>query len=337
MPPIQPSLRGSLLTGASALALSISGSGAHAQGATPQGSTIWVEGALFATAGGSFNIPSIPGLGAPFTSFNPRDGIEGAFGLDYRFPDQPWWHFVFDVRYGETGAVRNQSSSSSSSTSFIPGFPYFTSINTATTSATQAAERESHLVADFMIGRDLGVGANQPELQFGIRIADLHAAAQAHENSTTTTTSTTFFFLSPVPFSISSRTTTASSVAAWNSNFFGGGPRAAITGAVPITGSWTFDYEAGIAALFGQRSLNFSMTSSPGGSVFSSSNPTVFVFNADAWVALSYWFTPHVKLSGGIRTDFYDSALTTFNVNTGALQNISRDYWGPFLRLTGRF
>jgi hypothetical protein len=44
-----------------------------------------------------------------------------------------------------------------------------------------------------------------------------------------------------------------------------------------------------------------------------------------------------VKLSDGIRTDFYDSALTTYNINTGAVQNISRDFLGPFLRLTGTF
>jgi hypothetical protein len=341
MPPIQPSIRGSLLTGASALALSISGSGAQAQstaGFGSQGSTIWVEGGLFATAGGSYNIPSIPGLGAPFTSFNPQGGIEGAFGLDYRLPNDPAWHYVFDFRYGQSRTASSNSSSSSSSSSVFGSLFYFSSIKTATTSTTQATEWESHFVADFMIGRDLGVGATPPELQFGIRIAALHAAAQARENSTSTSTSTPFYFLDPFPLGPSTTTTTsASAFAAWNSDFFGGGPRVAITGAVPIVGFWTFDYEAGVAELFGQRSLNFNMTTSTGGMAFTTTSPNVFVFNADAWVALSYWFTPHVKLSGGIRTDFYDSALATYNINTGAVQNISRDFWGPFLRLTGTF
>ncbi len=42
-------------------------------------------------------------------------------------------------------------------------------------------------------------------------------------------------------------------------------------------------------------------------------------------------------MSGGIRADFYDSALLTYNVDTGALQGLNRLYWGPFLRLTGTF
>src|SRR5579862_3764999 len=109
MPPVQPSLRGSLLTGASVVTLSVSASGAHAQNvhpgaapSVPAPAFVWVEGALFQPSpGGSFNIQSIPGLGAPYTAFNPLNGIEGAFGFDYQPSQQPW-HFIFDFRYGRT-------------------------------------------------------------------------------------------------------------------------------------------------------------------------------------------------------------------------------------------
>jgi hypothetical protein len=364
MPPIQPSLRGSLLTGASAFALSVSGAGASAQSnpgsqtssALPQW-TVWAEGGSFQTAGGPVNIPSIPALGAPFTSLNPLGGIEGAFGFDYRFTNDPLWHFVFDFRYGGSRTVDSNSSSSSSSSStnfithgfasgpFLTKIPLTTTIRkaTANSTSTQASEWESHLVTDFMIGRDLGIGANRPEIELGLRIADLRASGQISEttNSTTTTTTTATFYsyLSGTshPTSTNSTSAATSAFGSWNSQFFGFGPRAAITGGVPLVGVWTFDYEAGVAELFGYRTFNFNVTSSTGGSIAINSNPMVAVFNADAWIALSYRFTPYAKLSGGIRTDFYDSALTTYNVNTGGFQNVSRDYWGPFLRLTGTF
>ena len=360
MPPIEPSLRRSLLTGASALALSVVGSEARAQG-TPPGQTIppqvtlWVEGALFYTAGGNFNIPSLPGLGPPFTSFSPQGGIEGAFGFDYRFDNDPLWHYVFDFRYGRSRTATSSSSSSSSthSTSFktnglVSGVLQTTTIRTASSSsgATQASEWGSHLVADFMIGRDIGVGANVPELELGLRIADLRAVAQAQETATlATTTSIKRTFYQPTNFgggfartthSTSSSMSATSASATWNSEFFGFGPRAAVTGGVPIIGFWTFDYGAGVAGLFGPRSFSFNGSGIAGAGFFNT-GPMGFVFNADGWGALSYWFTPNVKLSAGIRGDFYDSALTTYNVNTGGLQTVSRLYWGPFVRLTGAF
>ena len=87
MPPVQPSLRASLLTGASAIALSVSASGVQAQG-VEQGKptlTVWAEGALFLTARDTYNIPTLPGLTTPFTAFSPRSGYEGAVGFDFRW------------------------------------------------------------------------------------------------------------------------------------------------------------------------------------------------------------------------------------------------------------
>ena len=213
---------------------------------------------------------------------------------------------------------------------------FYTNVtHTANSSATQATEWESHLVADFMIGRDFGFGADRPQLQFGLRVADLHAAAQAQENSKSTSSTTTFYSGSVIAHS--SASASGSAFATWGSNFFGVGPRVAVIDSVPLAGFWSFDYGVGMAALFGVRSFNFGMTTSTGSSVSFSNSPVVFVFNQDGWTALSYWFTPNVKLSGGIRADFYNAALTTYNVNTGALQGIDRLYWGPFLRLTGTF
>lgn len=316
MPPVQPSLRGLLLTSASAVALSVSASAAQAGPHAPL--TIWAESAPFWTGGGSFNVPSLPSLGAPYTSFDQLNGLEGAVGFDYQWLSTPW-HFVFDFRYGKT---RTASAGSSSFHSSITT-PFFVTQTSSTSS--QATEHESHLVTDFMIGRDLGIGTGKPELQFGIRIADLHADAHVVGSERRT-----FYSSGVFPPTV---TTTQSATGDWSSRFFGVGPRVAVVGGIPIVGEWSFDYSGGAALLIGDRSFNVSTST---GFTLDESTTTV-VFNTDGWLALSYSLGPQFKISTGMRSDFYISALTTYDVNTGALQNISRVYWGPFVRLTGTF
>ena len=268
--------------------------------------TIWGEGASFWTGGSSFNVPNF--LGAGYTSFKPAVGIEGAVSFDYRWPGRPW-HFIFDFRYGKTRSRSAASSSFQSSVSF-----FATQTSSTNNSAT---EREHHLVADFMIGRDLGVGTDRPEFEFGIRIADLYAAAHMAAYGQRTF------------YSGSGTVTTAQSGSGdWTSRFFGIGPRLAIVGGVPIVGEWSFDYGAGIAALFGWHKF-YGLTID--------TRASAFVFNADGWLAVSYRITPQFKLTAGMRGDYYNSALTTYDVGTGGLQNIDRLYWGPFVRLTGTF
>ncbi len=315
--------------------------------------TVWAEALPFWTGGGSFNIPALPGLGAPYTPFDPKTGFEFAFGVDYRPQGQPW-HYIFDFRYGRSGTTNSSSSSSSttSSTTYTPGVPpIFSSVllgtttnsTTSTSSATQASQWESHLVADLMIGRDLGIGRSSNELQFGLRIADLYAAAQAFQasQSNTTSNSLTTFYTPSVGFgtrtSSSSSSSSSSSFASWRSRFFGVGPRIAFTGGVPIQGSWSFDYSGGIAALIGDRSFNIAMSNSGGGVFGANFSNTVFVFNADGFAAVSYKFTPNLKASVGIRADYYNAALKTYDINTGGIASLDRVYWGPFVRITGSF
>jgi hypothetical protein len=355
MPPVQPSIRGSLLTGASALALSVPATGANAGSpqTPPQTVTVWAEGAAFWTGGGVFNLPSLPGLGAPYTPFNGQHGPEWAIGADYRPQGQPW-HYVFDFRYGQSGTANTRTSggSSSSSTSFVPAASQplpstvlgtTTNTTTSNTFATQYSERERHLVADLMIGRDLGLGANRPELLFGLRIADLHAAGHAQlTNQSTTTTNTTTTFYDPsvgigTTTGSTSSSSSSSSFASWNSRFFGVGPRLALAGSVPVMGSWSFDYSGGLAVLIGDRSFNVSQWNSAGPGFAVNYGGTTAVFNMDGFTALSYRFTPNYKLSAGIRADFYNAALKAYDANTGNLQTLSRVYWGPFVRLTGSF
>jgi hypothetical protein len=295
--------------------------------------------------------PRFPDWARPYTSFSPPPGYEFAFGVDYHPLGQPW-HYIFDFRYGQTGTAISNSfgAASSSSTSFVPsgfhsGVLLGTTTNTTTSSssATQASEWESHLVADLMIGRDMGVGANKPELEFGIRIADLYAAARASQSSQSNTTINTLTTFYSSPSGIHTRSgslsssSSSSSFASWNSRFFGVGPRVAVAGGVPISGAWSFDYSGGVAALIGDRSFNVSMWNMGGPGFSAIYSSTVFVFNADGFAALSYKFTPNLKASLGIRADYYNSALKTYDISTGGITSLDRVYWGPFVRLTGSF
>src|SRR5262249_53831796 len=152
------------------------------------------------------------------------------------------------------------------------------------------------------------------EFLFGLRVADLEAIAREQQSSRTTRMST---FYSSV--TLSSQTTSSS--ATWKSRFFGVGPRVGITGVVPIVGLWSFDYGAGAAELFGRRSFDVTVWNSAAPGFASAARSNVFVFNADAFLAISYSFTPNFKLSSGLRADYYNSVLTTYNINTGAFQN----------------
>jgi hypothetical protein len=327
MPPIQPSLRGALLTSASAVALSVSGSATYAQNAppaAPQTVSIWAEGAAFWTTGGSFNVPLIPGIGPPITSFNPKTGIEGAAGFDYRWPGNQLWHIVGDIRYGQTKSVNGHSSTFFSSVIHRSG----TVVQQTISTASSGTEKESHLVADFMIGRDLGVGSSAPELQFGVRVADLRASAHINEAG-----KSTFYSSAVFPPIVTTAQTAAVSL---NSRFFGAGPRLALTGNVPIIGFWSLDYSGGIALLFGERMSNF-YSAGTFGTLAINTNTTAFVFNADAWAAVSYVITTNLKASAGIRGDYYNSPLMSYDINTGGSINIDRLFWGPFVRLTGAF
>jgi hypothetical protein len=301
-------------------------SGAHGQTVpmppsqpVPQTWQIWGEAGRFWGGGGAINIPSLPGFGAPFTSFNGQSGFEFAVGADYHPQGQPY-HYVFDFRYGRTDTATRNSATSST---FFTG--YATAI--ATNSATQASKWESHLAADLMIGRDLGIGAGTAELLFGVRIADLHAHAQASNQSSSTTTYS----------SIVTNQSSSTSAGRWNSRFFGAGPRVSITGSIPIQGLWSFDYGGGIAGLIGDKSFNVATWNNGIPGFAANYGGTNFVLNADASAAFSFILSKSFKWSIGLRADYYNAALQTYDVNSGGIKSIDRVYWGPFMRFTGSF
>jgi hypothetical protein len=328
MPPLESSTRSSLLTGVSALALMGSMSAAYAVDPVPTWQ-VWIEGASFQTTGGAVFGPSAwPGfLG---TVVNPgmaaRNGGEFAAGFDYHLSYSPW-HFVFDARGGSSRAASQNASSSSSFQTFSGFFSTLVQNNNSST----VKERERHVVVDFMVGRDYGLGGSQAQLQFGLRIADLNAITQAQ--LTTAQTRTISSFYSGTTVSHSSQT----AIGTFKSHFFGAGPRVAFTDSVPLRGQLSFEFAGGLAGLLGNRTLDATIAQSPGGLFYAGYGGGTVILNVDAWAGFSYAFTPTFTMLAGIRTDYYNNALLTFNPATGGQQTVDRNFWGPFVRLIGHF
>jgi Legionella pneumophila major outer membrane protein precursor len=299
---IRRRLRSALLVSVSVIALTVSNPEAYAgdKPSTPsfmQASPQWtwyLEGGAFWTGGGS-------ALG--FSQLRPNVGGEIAGGVDYRFGGTPW-HVSAQLRYG-----------SNKKTIGLSGAGTFYGYSGGILGS--ATQKESHFVADFAVGRDVGIGGGMAQAKLGIRVADLKAK--------------TNFSGSAFTYSGSAYTVTAE----FRSRFLGVGPRVSLEGSLPITGPWAIDYMGGVAVLYGNRTLDVSLIAG-GISGTVSFNQYGTVFNADAMAGLSYAFSQSMKLTAGYRFDGYWNALRTFDNNFNFV-DISRFYHGPFLRATVKF
>lgn len=287
--------------------------------------TFWVEGGLQHVGGGD---PSIAGLTPDFAPAKKAWGWSGAAALDYRI--NPFWHVSAGFRYGAhksrtTNSIQNglglYSGSATSPTT------------TPATGLNSATRKESNWVADFMVGRELGLGAGSSQFKVGLRVAHIKGTTDGAGQLVTAGTTPTV-----VNYSYSQ-----------TSKFTGWGPRAALEGNMPLTGPWSIDYMVGAAALFGNRTIDQTATvngiPSPGftflgcvsgcpGTFSNSSNGTVF--NTDAMLGIAYAITPSAKLGLNYRVDYYANAMRTVD-SAGNFSNTNRTYHGPNLRLTVNF
>ena len=255
--------------------------------------------------GGGFNTTGDTLFGAGETKA--KFGWEGAIGLDYRIAGSPW-HISGQFRYGRAGD-RNSAISGFFSAPGIGSGSVVGNLN----------HKESHAVADFAVGHDIGIGTGQAQLKFGVRVVDLSAKSTA---------SGTLYTCTICTFPGASIT--------FESRFVGAGPRGSIEGSQPIMGAWAIDYMGGVAYLYGTRSLNVT-ASAPGlGSGAFGVSDVTGIFNADASLGLSYTFDKAAKLTAGYRYDSYWGAMKMYDSNLNVVNN-DRAYYGPFLRFTGAF
>jgi hypothetical protein len=183
-----------------------------------------------------------------------------------------------------------------------------------------AAIKESHWLVDFAVGRDYAIGNSKTQAKLGIRVAELRSNSWAGgllsgcEAGPCAGLGTT-----PVSGGVSFQS---------RSRFLGVGPRIGVDSSSPLGPSWTFDYLAGVAVLFGDRLA----ANQP---VFLNSSSTAAVLNIDAQAGISYWFTPNFKLTASYRFDGYFHALKVLEV--GSIVNQDRLYYGPMFKAAVNF
>jgi hypothetical protein len=300
--------------------------------------TFWLEGGAQAAAGKD---AAVAGFNPGFATTNTKWGWNGAFGLDYQV--DAYWHASAYFRYGQN---RTRSVGSTS-----PVGVFRVATSTATTAATAAkaiqgantaTRRETNWEADFMVGRDIGLGTSNSQLKVGFRVADIRGVTEG-----------TAAWLVPSTLNSTLPNTHTRSYQQIN-HFFGFGPRLALEGSAPVGGAWFVDYMGGVAALYSiDRSVEQSVVATTtfpanpsfviqpstclfGCPVNATSETNGFVFNADAMLGIGYAFTPYAKLSVNYRIDAYFNAMRTFDLNGNAV-NVNRIYHGPNARMTFTF
>jgi hypothetical protein len=255
-----------------------------------------------------------------------------AGGVEYRAPAFSPYVYSAQFRYGENSRRTFFSR---------PGIVYglltpLGSAETANVAATgSAAVNESHWLVDFAVGRDFAIGASKAQGKLGIRIAELRSNSSALATLAGCEVGPCSLGFTPVSGGVSFQS---------RSRFLGVGPRVGIDSSTPLGPSWTFDFLAGAAVLFGDRTFNARENSNltdifgdriPGQPVFLNSSATAAVFNLDAQAGISYWLSQNFKLTASYRFDGYFRALKVLEV--GGIVSQDRFYYGPMFKATVNF
>jgi hypothetical protein len=291
----------------------------------PPAWTWWVEGGGQAVIGD----PYVPGLSPAFDAKPNKWGWDAAGGFDYRF--NGYWHVSGDFRYGQNKRNLN---------SIQAGCIGSTSCNTLMTGSNSATRKEYNWVADFMVGRDVGLGLGDSQVKGGLRVAQIRGSTNGN--------------ISWVP---TAAVTIGPSHYTQTNKFFGVGPRVDLEGNIPLGGAWSIQYMAGLAGLFADRSTSqFAFTPlnssgfpcHTGCPINAATSSNGFVFNPDAMIGLAYAFSPNVKLAINYHVDAYFNAFRAFGAggvpppslgslavaSPGSPTSVDRIYHGPSLRLT---
>lgn len=263
-------------------------------------------------AQGMFGAESfVAGLVDPPFSVNPKSwGWQGAVGVDYASATSPW-HVSAQFRYGANGSKSNSSTQ-------------IATFGGVATAGSNTADRQEHnWAADFMIGRDAGLGFPS-QLKVGLRVAEIWGR-----------TSGVASWLTPPPTPVTQTHTYTQT-----DRFLGVGPRIAVDGSVPLGGALSFDYGVGLAALFGRNTADQTDTVTGGGVACTLGCPTTVsgsgnnvVWNSELQGGLAYKFSRNMKLSANYRYEAYLNGLTGLSA-AGTPINLSRAYHGPTVRLT---
>jgi len=302
----------------------------------------WFEGGPSYLGG---NGSGIAGLNNPPFEISARPwGLEVAGGFDWRFDSI--WRVSGQFRYGWFG---KGTASNSPLAAFNITTPDLVGATTSPNGSNTAERREHHWLADFMVGRDLGIGETVPAtVRFGVRVAEIRGKATGTAAWSNIPVSGLFITTCVVAPTAGVCVNDQRSYTQKN-YFFGAGPRLQFDGSIPLAPQWSLEYMVGAAGLYGRRKATQTVDiSQTGGTAFPTLLPLpcntgcpistnisdhAWVFNADAMLGVSYAITPNYSLMVSYRFDGYWQALKGFNA-IGQPVNLDRFYHGIMFRLT---
>src|SRR5580692_10707679 len=367
-------IRRTLLTSASALALTATVSAMNvAEAEDADRPPVWIE------VGGQFE--QFSGQGSPFTPAFVNTFDWGAYGLkspaaiqimhifsvggDASVSFQPTdsdWIFSASVRYGRANGHKFVHQQKTLTTRFqLPGHfgsKYFTKTAPGSYALTSATKSESHFIADFQAGKDVGLGmfGREGTSQFavGVRFARLSEKAQAELYDRPGIRFVPGTFLgSPAPtvnnyhhyFATAQRAASFHGIGpsiSWNAS-------AAIMGRAPDA-EITVDWGANAAALFGrqQAKTHHQTTGSyhylsgtgkyqhrvtaalPPNAGHRTQSRSIIVPNLGGFAGLSFRYAD-AKISFGYRADMFFNAMDV-GLDTRKSQNVA--FYGPFATIS---
>jgi len=367
----QSGIRWQLLATVSALAITGASCAVPAFAGDGDRPTVWIElGAQLDRVQGGED-PFLP----PFLSANPRPFApvssaeiqrppRYAFGGEGKItfqPDASDWSVSAAIRYGRSNSKRQlhqQTTEVRQSGKFLfNDDPFFAKLTRF--GDTVSAHRAGYAVADFMAGRDVGLGLlggkSSATIDFGVRFAQFTSST----SNTLRELPDQYFNRVPIPFTFNPDLHKYKSYAHHHSyyahneigrSFSGVGPTLSMNGSQEIAGSVedvgvAFDWGVNAAVLFGRQKVRGSHKSSSlyfksfGYGPYSSSKPTpknvartrsVVVPNVGAFAGLSVNF-PNSKVSLGYRGDFFFGAM---DVGIDGRKSQTTSFHGPFAKIS---
>ncbi|HTO41735.1 MAG TPA: hypothetical protein VL026_12225 [Rhizomicrobium sp.] len=312
--------------------------------------TVWIElGAQLDRLQGGEEAFLPPFLSAHPRQFAPVSSAEiqrpprYAFGGEGKItfqPDASDWSVSAAIRYGRSNNKKQLHQQTTevrqSGLALQNDDPWF--VHLTRFGDTASAHKSGYLIADFMAGRDVGVGlwgrGNSTTIDFGVRFAQFTASSTAKLRDKPDpfieriAQPPTPFFPSWHKYKTNSHNHSYYAHNEIARSFSGVGPTLSINGSQEIAGNvedvgLAFDWGVNAAVLFGRQKVNGSHKSSSlyfknfGYGPYSSSKPaprnvartrSVAVPNVGGFAGASLRF-PNAKLSLGYRADFFFGAM----------------------------
>jgi hypothetical protein len=326
-----------LLATVSMMALMVSADAAQARDAGDNHPTFWIEagGALdeFSSDTDLWLAPNTP---AEQTNPTPPFGIlpKAGYDLDLKFTVAPYdsdWKFSVGVIYGRAlrgpKTTHDQTYKSTALTFIRPPKYVPTNFDFANTSYRSTT---SHLLLDFQVGKDVGLGmlGGKSNLNFGIRWAKLNENSSGHMSGATNAANQ------------ASGTHVTADFSAQHS-FNGIGPSISWDADMPVVGSqsdgFSLDWGINAALLIGKQKTRTNLHTNnyfyysgrqqlgQSTSLFPRSK-TVLVPNLGGFAGIS-WRMPNAKVSVGYKADFFFNAI---DAGINSRDTATRGFYGPF-------